>query len=127
MMFTMNRLTTQKRAQILGLLVEGMSLRAASRLADVSINTVTKLLVDVGTACAGDPPVHKFVKGDLRLYFCFFGDVAIVCSECGIKKTQKTEKHYCSAARALLQRYKDAHDQKKLKESNDYERIRALR
>lgn len=40
-----------KRAQILGLLVEGNSLRAASRLADVSINTVSKLLVDVGTAC----------------------------------------------------------------------------
>ena len=29
-----------------------MSLRAASRLADCSINTVTKLLVDVGMACA---------------------------------------------------------------------------
>jgi IS1 family transposase len=29
-----------------------MSLRAASRLADCSINTVTKLLVDVGGACA---------------------------------------------------------------------------
>src|SRR5262249_44355278 len=40
-----------KRVQILGLLTEGSSLRAASRLADVSINTVTKLLVDVGTAC----------------------------------------------------------------------------
>lgn len=51
-MFTMNRLTTAKRAQILALLVEGMSLRSASRIADVSINTVTKLLVDVGTACA---------------------------------------------------------------------------
>jgi len=37
--------------QIIGLLCEGNSLRAASRLADVSINTVTKLLVDVGTAC----------------------------------------------------------------------------
>src|SRR5438309_2906230 len=34
------------------MLVEGNSLRAASRLADVSINTVTKLLVDVGAACA---------------------------------------------------------------------------
>ena len=42
----------QKRAQILGLLVEGNSLRATSRLADVSINTVTKLLVDVGCAVA---------------------------------------------------------------------------
>lgn len=51
-MFTMNRLPIAKRAQILGLLVEGTSLRAASRLADVSINTVTKLLVDVGQACA---------------------------------------------------------------------------
>lgn len=48
----MNQLSVQKRAQILGLLVEGTSLRAASRLADCSINTVTKLLVDVGMACA---------------------------------------------------------------------------
>src|SRR5713226_5551592 len=47
----MNRLPIEKRVQILGLLTEGSSLRAASRLADVSINTVTKLLVDVGTAC----------------------------------------------------------------------------
>jgi IS1 family transposase len=51
-MFTMNRMPIAKRAQILGFLVEGMSLRAASRLADCSINTVTKLLVDVGIACA---------------------------------------------------------------------------
>lgn len=48
----MNKLPMAKRAQILGLLVEGNSLRAASRLADCSINTVTKLLVDVGTACS---------------------------------------------------------------------------
>lgn len=48
----MNRLDISKRAQIIGLLVEGNSLRAASRLADVSINTVTKLLVDVGTAAS---------------------------------------------------------------------------
>ncbi len=47
----MNRLTLEKRTQIIGLLVEGTSLRATSRLADVSINTVTKLLVDIGAAC----------------------------------------------------------------------------
>lgn len=47
----MNRLLIEKRVRILGCLTEGMSLRAASRLADVSLNTVTKLLVDVGTAC----------------------------------------------------------------------------
>lgn len=51
-LFSMNRLPLAKRAQILGLLVEGDSLRATSRLADVSINTVTKLLVDVGRACS---------------------------------------------------------------------------
>ncbi|MEO8002230.1 MAG: IS1 family transposase [Arenimonas sp.] len=48
----MNRMPIEKRAQILGFLVEGMSLRAASRLAGCSINTVTKLLVDTGIACA---------------------------------------------------------------------------
>ena len=47
----MNRLPLQKRAQILGMFSEGMSLRSTSRLADVSINTVSKLLVDVGAAC----------------------------------------------------------------------------
>src|SRR5213596_2202302 len=47
---SMNRLPLERRAQILGLLSEGSSLRAASRLADVSINTVTKLLLDVGAA-----------------------------------------------------------------------------
>lgn len=47
----MNILPIEKRAQILNLLVEGNSMRATSRIADVSINTVTKLLVDAGTAC----------------------------------------------------------------------------
>ena len=51
MLGTMNRLPLARRAQIIGLLVEGTSLRAATRLADVSINTVTKLLVEVGAAC----------------------------------------------------------------------------
>jgi IS1 family transposase len=51
MLLDMNRLPLAKRAQIIGMLVEGNSLRATSRMADVSINTVTKLLVDVGEAC----------------------------------------------------------------------------
>jgi IS1 family transposase len=46
----MNRLSIQERPAILGMLVEGNSLRACARMADVSLNTVTKLLVDVGTA-----------------------------------------------------------------------------
>lgn len=47
----MNRLSVQERAAILGMLVEGNSLRSCSRMADVSINTITKLLMDVGAAC----------------------------------------------------------------------------
>jgi IS1 family transposase len=47
----MNRLPIEKRAQIIGLLVEGMSMRAITRITGVSINTVTKLLEDVGMAC----------------------------------------------------------------------------
>ena len=48
----MNRLSITDRAKILGMMVEGNSLRSCSRMADVSINTVSKLLVDVGEACA---------------------------------------------------------------------------
>ena len=48
----MNKLSTSKRAQILNMLVEGMSMRATSRVADVSINTVSKLMVEAGQACA---------------------------------------------------------------------------
>ncbi len=47
----MNKLPVHERAQILSLLCEGMSMRAVSRLADVSINTVSKLLEDAGEAC----------------------------------------------------------------------------
>ena len=48
----MNRLPKGKRAQLLEMLVEGMSMRSASRIADVSFNTVAKLLVEAGEACA---------------------------------------------------------------------------
>lgn len=48
----MNRLSLEDRAKILGMLVEGNSLRAVTRMTGRSINTVTKLVVDLGTACA---------------------------------------------------------------------------
>jgi IS1 family transposase len=47
----MNRLSLEKRTKIINLLVEGCSIRATCRLVDVSKNTVTKLLVEVGQAC----------------------------------------------------------------------------
>ena len=49
----MNKLEIATRAQILAMLCEGASMRSVSRLADVSINTVAKLLADAGKFCAG--------------------------------------------------------------------------
>ena len=47
----MNKLPLSKRVQILAMLCEGSSMRSISRVADVSINTVSKLLVEAGEAC----------------------------------------------------------------------------
>jgi IS1 family transposase len=52
-MLGMNKLSVAQRAQILAMLCEGASMRSVSRLADVSINTVSKLLEDAGLFCAG--------------------------------------------------------------------------
>ena len=48
----MNRLTVEKRAQIISALVEGNSLRSVVRMTGAAMNTVLKLLADVGAACA---------------------------------------------------------------------------
>jgi IS1 family transposase len=48
----MNKLPFETRVRVLTLLVEGMSLRAAGRATDTAFNTVTKLFVDAGKACA---------------------------------------------------------------------------
>jgi len=54
----MNKLPLKTRVQILNCLVEGMSMRAIMRVAGVSINTVSKLLVDAGEACAAYHDEH---------------------------------------------------------------------
>jgi IS1 family transposase len=51
-MVSMNRLTIERRAQVIGALVEGNSIRATVRMTGAAKNTVTKLLVDLGAACA---------------------------------------------------------------------------
>ncbi|MEM0991027.1 MAG: IS1 family transposase [Pseudomonadota bacterium] len=48
----MNKLPLHKRTMILSMLVEGMSMRSISRTVGVSINTVTKLMIEAGEACA---------------------------------------------------------------------------
>lgn len=51
-MLSMNRLPERTRVLIIRCLVEGMSIRATSRTAGVSKNTVLKLLREAGKACA---------------------------------------------------------------------------
>ena len=73
----MNKLPLEKRVQILNMMVEGSSMRAISRVADVSINTVTKLLIDAGLACARfhDEAVHDVkaqrIQCDEIWSFCY--------------------------------------------------------
>jgi len=60
----MNRLSTEQRAQVVGCLLEGMSIRATVRVTGVAKNTIVKLLVDLGTACA------EFQDGELANLDC---------------------------------------------------------
>jgi IS1 family transposase len=48
----MNKLSSDRRAQVVRCLVEGNSIRATVRMTGVAKNTITKLLVDLGEACA---------------------------------------------------------------------------
>jgi IS1 family transposase len=90
MIQSMNRLSIEKRAALLGMLVEGNSLRATSRLGDVSINTVTKLLVDLGVACSAYHDAHvknlrlRYIQCDEIWAFCYAKDKNIPEDKRGI-------------------------------------------
>lgn len=63
----MNRLSLEKRKQIIQLLVEGNSIRSTSRVADASINTVISLLVKVGAACRRFHDQHVVAVNSRRI------------------------------------------------------------
>lgn len=73
----MNRLSTEKRADILHLLLEGMSLRGISRFMGVDVRTVMKLQVDAGDVCSDhhDQVVNeispRYVQVDEMWSFCY--------------------------------------------------------
>jgi IS1 family transposase len=48
----MNRLSVERRAQVIRCLVDGNSVRATVRITDVSKPTILKLLADVGAVCS---------------------------------------------------------------------------
>jgi IS1 family transposase len=76
-MVNMNRLSTEKRAQVIGCLTEGISIRATVRITGAAKNTITKLLVDLGEDCADyqnrtlvDLPC-KLIQADEIWNFCY--------------------------------------------------------
>ena len=84
----MSRLSAAQRVNILRWLVDGASLRAISRNTGASINTVTKLLVDAGTACAEFHDEHvrnvpaQHVQADEIWTFTY-------CKEKNVERTSK--------------------------------------
>jgi len=51
-MVSMNKLTNERRAQVIKQICEGSSIRSTVRLTGVAKNTIVKLLHEVGAACA---------------------------------------------------------------------------
>lgn len=76
----MNKLTTQKRTQVVAALVEGSSVNSVVRMTGVSKPTILKLLADLGAACAKyqDEKLRnlpcKRVQADEIWSFCFAKD-----------------------------------------------------
>jgi IS1 family transposase len=76
-MVSMNRLPTEKRAAIIGSLVEGNSIRATVRMTGAAKNTITKLLVEIGQAATEYQDVVlrdlscKVVEVDEIWAFCY--------------------------------------------------------
>lgn len=63
----MNRLSLEKRTQIISCLVEGNSLRASCRMTGAAMNTVLKLLREIGAACLAYQRKHLTNLSTVRL------------------------------------------------------------
>ncbi len=86
-MVSMNRLSTEQRARIIGCLVEGNSIRATVRLTGVAKNTVSKLLLDLGSVCS------DYQDGALRGLSCQRVQVDEIWSFVGCKKANVKPEH----------------------------------
>ena len=86
-MVSMNRLSTEKRAQIIGALVEGNSIRSTVRMTGAAKNTITKLLADLGEACA------EYQDGVLVDLPCKTIECDEIWAYCYAKKKNVPEEH----------------------------------
>jgi IS1 family transposase len=73
----MNKLSIEKKTQVITALVEGNSIRATCRMTDTAKGTVTRLLASVGKACAKYQDKHitgltsKLIQCDEIWSFCY--------------------------------------------------------
>lgn len=86
-MVSMNRLSTDKRAAIIGCLVEGNSIRSTVRITGAAKNTITKLLVDLGAACA------EYQDATLRDLPCKTIECDEIWAYCYAKQKNVPEQH----------------------------------
>ena len=83
----MNKLSLERRAQIIRCLADGCSIRATVRITGAAKNTVTKLLVNVGKACA------EYQNETLRNLTCKRLQSDEIWSFCYSKKKNVPEKY----------------------------------
>jgi IS1 family transposase len=92
----MNQLSTEERARILSALVEGNSIRSVCRMLGVAKRTVTRLLVEVGTAC------YEYQDEVMRNLDCRLVQCDEIWSYVGCKEKRATatkkEKAFCGDA-----------------------------
>lgn len=81
----MNRLSTERRATVIGSLVEGNSIRSTVRMTGAAKNTVTKLLVDIGQAAT------EFQDRELRDLPCKVMEVDEIWALCYAKQKNVPE------------------------------------
>ena len=75
----MNKQDVKTRIQIIKLLIEGNSIRTVSRLIGCSINTITKLLIDTGSAC------YEYQDKTMHKLFCQHVQCTVVWAFCNNK------------------------------------------
>lgn len=80
-------MSTERRAQVIGCLVEGMSIRATVRVTGVAKNTVVKLLCDLGHACS------EYQDGAFTDLACEVIEADEIWSFCYAKQKNVPEEH----------------------------------
>lgn len=83
----MRQLNTERRIQIIAALVEGCSIRSTVRMTGAAKDTVTKLLVDIGTVCA------EYQDKTLRNLSCRRIECDEIWSFCYAKKKNVSPEH----------------------------------